>query len=165
VPAAGRLRYTRAVKELHTEIEIAASPERVWRTLTDFASYRAWNPLLPSARGELREGEIVRVQLKTGRRPITIKPRIVRVVPNRELTWRGSLPIPGLFTGEHHFEIHVLGDARVRFHQWEQFSGLLVPLLSRMLDGETRRGFEAMNAALKARAEAAEAATRVADRA
>jgi hypothetical protein len=143
----------RGVKQLDTEIEIAAPAERVWRELTGFAGYAAWNPLLPAASGELREGAQLRVSLRTGKRTLTIKPRIVRVVPERVLAWRGSLPVPGLFTGEHTFEIEVLGERRVRFRQWERFTGLLVPLLSRLIDGETRRGFEAMNAALKARAE------------
>jgi hypothetical protein len=151
----GGLGYTQPVKELDTEIEIAASPARVWRELTDFASWGAWNPLLPAASGQLREGEQIRITLQAGKRAIRIKPRLLRVVPERELAWRGSLPVPGLFTGEHSFEIEALGDQRVRFRHREQFSGLLVPLMARMLDGQTRRGFEAMNAALKARAERA----------
>ena len=44
-------------------------------------------------------------------------------------------------------------DAR-GFVQREEFRGLLVPLFSRSLDTDTRRGFEAMNQALKERAEA-----------
>lgn len=149
------LGYTRAVKELRTDIEIAASPERVWRELTDFAKYPEWNPLLPAASGEVREGQRLRLTLKAGKRTMTIKPRLLRAVPHRELAWRGSLPVPGMFTGEHSFEIEPLADGRVRFHHREKFFGLLVPLLSGMLDGDVRHGFEAMNAALKARAERA----------
>jgi hypothetical protein len=147
------------VKELRTDIEIAASPERVWRELTDFASFPEWNPLLRAASGEIREGQQIRVTLNAGKRAMTIKPRLLRVVPNRELAWRGSLPVPGMFTGEHIFEIlesEPIDGGRVRFRHREKFSGLLVPLLSRMLDGDTRRGFEAMNLALKARAERTE---------
>ena len=33
------------------------------------------------------------------------KPIILEAEANRELRWRGSLPIPGLFTGEHIFTI------------------------------------------------------------
>ena len=51
-----------------------------------------------------------------------------------------------------------LHDGHVRFHQWERFGGVLVPFLRKMLDTSTRAGFEAMNAALKARAEAQDAA-------
>ncbi len=142
------------MKELHTEIEIAASPERVWRELTDFSSYPTWNTLIPEARGELREGERLRVKLALGKRSVPIQPKLLRVVPARELAWKGSLPIPRMFTGEHVFEIQPLGTGRVLFHQWERFSGALVPLLSRMIDGPTRKSFEAMNRALKQRAEA-----------
>jgi hypothetical protein len=143
------------VKELHTEIEIAATPERIWRELTDFASYPEWNPLIVSLRGEVREGELIRMRLQAGKRRMAMKPRMIRVVPSRGFAWRGSLPIPGLFTGEHSFELEPAGEGRVRFHHWEKFSGLLVPLLSGLLDGDIRRGFEAMNVALKARAERA----------
>ena len=41
-----------------------------------------------------------------------------------------------------------------RFTQREEFRGVLVPLLWKQLDTRTRAGFEAMNEALKARAEA-----------
>jgi hypothetical protein len=60
---------------------------------------------------------------------------------------------PGLFDGEHIFTIEPLGTGRVRFTQRETFTGLLVPLLARMLDTGTQHGFEEMNKALKARAE------------
>jgi hypothetical protein len=39
--------------------------------------------------------------------------------------------------------------------QQERFTGVLVPLFARNLDTHTLPGFNAMNAALKARAEAA----------
>jgi uncharacterized protein YndB with AHSA1/START domain len=38
------------MKELHSEIEIDASAERVWAILTDFASYPRWNPFIRSIR-------------------------------------------------------------------------------------------------------------------
>jgi uncharacterized protein YndB with AHSA1/START domain len=36
-------------RPLHTEIEIEASPDRVWKTLTDFAAYPDWNPFIVQA--------------------------------------------------------------------------------------------------------------------
>ena len=41
----------------------------------------------------------------------------------------------------------------MRFVQEERFAGLLAPLVFRFVERGTRRGFEAMNLALKARAE------------
>jgi hypothetical protein len=86
---------------------------------------------------------------------LTFRPTVLAVQPARELRWLGRFLIPGLFDGEHQFEIHPLGPGRVRFVQQERFTGVLVPLLARNLDDHTLRGFNAMNAALKARAEAA----------
>ena len=143
------------MKELHTEIEINAPAERVWEVLTDFASYPRWNPLIRWASGVPRTGEQLAVRIQpSGTRGMTFRPKILNAEPNRELRWLGHLFVPGLFDGEHSFTIEPLGHARVRFVQREIFRGLLVPLFSRGLDRDTRRGFEEMNRALKERAEA-----------
>ncbi len=84
---------------------------------------------------------------------MSFRPTVLVAEPNRELRWLGRLWLPGLFDGEHSFVIEPLLERRVRFLQREQFNGLLVPFLSKMLDGGTRRGFEEMNRALKMRAE------------
>jgi hypothetical protein len=61
--------------------------------------------------------------------------------------------VPGLFDGEHIFEIEELERDRVLFIQREVFKGLLVPLLARSLDRDTQRGFEEMNRAVREKAE------------
>src|SRR5213594_4362456 len=144
------------MKELRTEIEIAASANRVWATLTDFSSFPVWNPFIRRVDGELRVGArlVIRLQLPNAR-SMTFRPRVLKVEPGRQLRWRGQLVMRGLFDGEHIFAIEPLGPRRARFVHREIFTGLLVPLLARGLDRTTRRGFEAMNLALKARAEGA----------
>jgi hypothetical protein len=52
------------MKELHSEIEIDASAERVWDILTDFASYPQWNPFIRRIGGELEVGERLEVRLQ-----------------------------------------------------------------------------------------------------
>ena len=49
-----------------------------------------------------------------------------------------------------------MGENRVHFEQTENSGGLLVKPFAGNLDGNTKRGFAAMNEALKARAEASE---------
>ncbi|MER3407514.1 MAG: SRPBCC domain-containing protein, partial [Nitrososphaera sp.] len=39
-------------KEVRTEIEIAAGPQRVWQVITDFARYPEWNPFIRRVEGE-----------------------------------------------------------------------------------------------------------------
>ena len=142
------------MKELRTEIEIQASAERVWGLLTDFASFPLWNPFIRRAKGEARLGARLEIRIQpSGAGGITFKPTVIKLETMRELRWLGRLVMPGLFDGEHIFNIEPLGQQRVRFTQREIFRGLFVPLLAGDLDTNTLRGFKEMNGALKARAE------------
>src|SRR5690348_14839623 len=81
-------------------------------------------------------------------------PTALTATRNRELRWRGRLIVRGLFDGEHAFRVEDRGHT-CRLHHSERFSGVLVPLFGSSLLDATRQGFEAMNVALKARAEGA----------
>jgi hypothetical protein len=140
--------------EISSEIEIAATPARVWSVLTDFERYGDWNPFITSIRGTPMQAEQLRVKMHPpGGVGMSVKPRVLSVEPERELRWLGTLGPRGLFDGEHSFRIVPLGEGSVRFLQTERFTGLLVPLLMLLVRNGTRRGFEAMNQALKRRAE------------
>ena len=141
------------MKELRTEIDIDASAERVWAALTDFASFPKWNPFIREIRGTPAVGSRLEVTIgASGTKPMTFRPTVKNVVPNQELRWLGRVGIPGLFDGEHIFELVRTGPNRTRFVQRETFSGLFVPFLAKSLDRDARRGFEEMNRALRARA-------------
>ena len=143
------------MKELHSQIEIDASVERVWDILTDFASYPQWNPFIRTISGELKVGERLKVRLEPpDSRGITLRPTVLSAEPKRLMRWVGHLLVPGLFDGEHSLATESLGENHVRFVQHEAFKGVLVSLLARSLDKNTLRGFEEMNEALKERAEA-----------
>ena len=139
---------------LRAEIEIAASPERVWGILADFPAYPGWNPFVRRVDGSAAVGSRLTARIEPpGGLGMTFRPTVLAAVPGRELRWLGHLGVPGLFDGEHGFRIEPLGPDRVRFVQEERFAGLLAPLVLRFVEGGTRRGFAAMNRALKARAE------------
>ena len=145
--------------QVRTEVEIRASPARVWDVLTDFAAYPDWNPFIPRIDGPITVGARLDARLQPpGGRGMRFRPTVLAAAPRRELRWLGHLGIPGLFDGEHAFRIEPLGPDRVRFVQEERFAGLLTPLLLRFVERGTRRGFEAMNRALKTRAERPSAA-------
>ena len=143
------------MKELRTEIEIGAPPDRVWQALIDFDKYPEWNPFLTRAEGKAAVGVQVKIVFKFGARDTTLKCRIVTLEPNRELLWTWHILFPALYGGEHRFAIEPLAENRARFVQREVFNGLLLPLFAKGIDSSTRQGFEAMDQALKARAEGA----------
>jgi hypothetical protein len=140
------------VKEIRSEIEIEAPPERVWDVLSDFDSYPEWNPFIKRLAGEPAIGARLEARLEPPEgRGMTFKPTVIAAEPGRELAWLGRLVLPGVFDGEHRFELEPR-DGGTHFVQSETFRGLLVPVFGGGLE-KTRRGFEAMNAALKQRAE------------
>jgi hypothetical protein len=147
-------RENQAMHEIRTEIEIEASPARVWDVLLNFASHPRWNPFIRSISGNAVPGERLKVSIHPpGGKAMTFKPRVLVAQPHRELRWLGRLLMPGVFDGEHFFQMEGTGLARTRLVHGEKFSGLLVPMARAQLDGGTRAGFIAMNQALKQRAE------------
>lgn len=141
------------MKELRTEIEIQASPETVWQILTDLAKYPEWNPLITHAIGKAEVGVRVDITIPSGSKEMILHCTVIKAEPNRELRWRYHVILPGLFRGEHSFSIEPMGTNRVRFVDREVFNGLLVPLQAKDIDTNSKRGFEEMDKALKARAE------------
>ncbi|WP_413467182.1 SRPBCC family protein [Pleurocapsa sp. FMAR1] len=122
--------------------------------LIDFSRYNQWNPFIRSINGEARQGETLEVFMQpSGGKGMTFRPVILALHPGRELRWTGRLLLPGIFDGEHQFQIEPIGENRTRFVQRELFSGLLVPFLWNSLDKQTREGFEEMNRALKVQVE------------
>jgi hypothetical protein len=141
------------MRTIHTEIGIMAPAERVWAILIAAEKWAEWNPFA-KVKGRFAVGERVTVTLTPpGKSAMTFKPTVVRVEPGRELRWLGHLGLRGLFDGEHGFRVVPEDAGRCRFEQFEMFTGLLAPPIMWMAGDATRRGFEAMNRALKARAE------------
>lgn len=132
------------------EIEINVSPDRAWQALCDFAGYSGWNPFIRSVSGDLVEGARLNINLACGGdRQMVFTPTLLAVEPEHRLVWLGSLYVPGLFDGEHHFEIEALNNNKVRFRQCEYFSGLLSNVLLKFIGRQTLAGFKSMNLALK----------------
>ena len=141
------------MKELRTEIEIRAAPEKVWQILTDLDKWTEWNPFIHHAVGKAKVGEKVDITFKSVSKEMTLHCTVLKVEPNRELRWKYHVLLPGLFQGEHSFTIEKMDANRVRFIDREVFNGLLVPLQAKDIDTNSRQGFEAMDKSLKARVE------------
>jgi hypothetical protein len=141
------------MKSIETVSEIAAPATTVWAELTAVSAYATWNPFITMFVGEVRVGTQVQVRIcPPGGRPMTFRPTITEVEEGARLAWFGKLLMPGVFDGRHSFHVEAIGRDRTRLTQAEDFSGLLVPFTGKTLE-KTRRGFEAMNEALRLRAE------------
>ncbi len=140
---------------LHTDIDIAASAERVWEILTDFQAYETWNPAIPRAAGSAIPGTMLDVDihwpgLKRGR----YKLRVLEAETNRRLRWLGRFLVPALMDGNHVFVLEPLAGDRCRVTQEEDFIGLIVPIFRPWLTQNVLDGFKQINEAMARRAEA-----------
>jgi len=163
--------------DIVTHIDLHASVSRVWAALTDFASYRTWNPVIESIDGAPIEGTRLRVGLRSGalHQPssgplhalksfafrswfalhgMRFAVRVTKLLPERELRWQGALPLPTLFQGEHYFQVSDLRDGGVRFTQGEHYAGLLEPAFRDVMEAVNRHAMTAINQALKDHVEA-----------
>lgn len=132
-------------KHVYTEIEIDAPLQTVWAVLADNLNYPAWNPYHVQVTGKMAVGEKLIVQIhKPNGEETVVNPHLLRIEPNRELTWGGG--IRGLFYGEHIFLLEEVGNGRTHLIHKESFTGLAVQFVPLEAIDE---GYALMNEALK----------------
>jgi hypothetical protein len=139
--------------EVHTEIEIQASAEKVWNILTDFDKFPEWNPLITRAIGKPAVGESVDINVPSGTKDMILHCTVVKADPNLELCWKYHVGLPFLFTGVHSFRIEPVSASRVRFIDREVMTGLIAFTQAKNAETTTKQEFQALDKALKARAE------------
>lgn len=135
-------------------ITINTSIESVWNVLADFNSYSIWSPTIKHFFSIPSVGERSKVRLEQPDGPsMTMNPIFLVINPQKELRWKGSLFIPGLFDGEHYFILEKKSDHETVVTQGEYFSGVLVYFFRKMIYGVTSNGFKSFNEALKKQVE------------
>ncbi len=135
--------------EIQAAIKIKASKETIWRIFTAFEQYPEWNPFIRELSGVEKPGSKFFVELGG----MKFRPQLLEFRSNEKMSWIGHLLFPGIFDGQHSFELQEQADGSTLFVQRERFKGILVPLLKRKLNNDIKKEFEAMNEALRKRAE------------
>ena len=78
---------------------------------------------------------------------------VTEFTPHERMVWKGGMPL-GLFKGVRTYTLTPAGDGTTRFTMHEEFSGLLSPLMARMIP-DMQPSFEQFANGLKAKAEGA----------
>ena len=140
---------------IEKSVDIDADAATVWRVLSNLEGFHAWNPFMTTASGELKVGARPKITMTLpDAKPMSFSPKVLEVVDNSKVRWLGKVGIRGLFDGEHTLSIEPRAGGGVRFVNHEKFGGLLVPFMGKTLQ-KAEGAFDAMNQALKARAEQA----------
>ena len=110
--------------EVYTETIIAADPEEVWAVITDASNYKNWNPVITNATGTYAEGAtIINTVVEEGKKPTTIKSKVVKFEPPYHLNQFGGYR--GIITFDHHYILEKV-DAGTKVIQKEEYTGFYV---------------------------------------
>lgn len=133
---------------IDTTVDINAGKDAVWDVLTDFDSYKQWNPAM-RIQGTPEVGTKLVVHLTGG---MSFRPKVLAATPGKELRWLGKIGFHGIADGEHFFILTTNDDGTTRLNHGERFSGALVAL-ARGSSGNGGAAYEAFSQALKQRVE------------
>ncbi|KAI7830717.1 hypothetical protein BC939DRAFT_438863 [Gamsiella multidivaricata] len=137
------------MKESKASITIAAPPYEVWEVLTDLRHYEEWNPLFVQAKGTVANGEALSIKMRL---PMTLFcgapfSKLLKAEPESHLEWI----VKGFVNRTHYFQLTSdQGGTVTEFTQGERYEGWGTGFYSGFRSmGGARRGFVAMNSALK----------------
>jgi hypothetical protein len=137
------------MKSFATRTTIQASPESIWRLLTDAPNYPSWNTTVDRVDGRIALGETVTVHAKVAAgRAFPVK--VVAFDMPTRMVWSSGMPL-GLFKGERTYQLRVVA-AGVEFAMREDYTGLLAPMITGSIP-DLQPAFDEFAACLKARAE------------
>lgn len=141
------------MKFYESSVTINATPDHIWNILTDAQGMTEWDSGVVSVEGSIAAGEKIKVtsEASPGRAfPVTV----TNFEPGKTMTWSGGMPM-GLFKGVRTFHLTPTPAGAVDFQMREEYSGLMLPLMWRMMP-DLQPSFDKFAAGLKAKAEAAE---------
>lgn len=142
------------MRELRTEIEIAAPLTKVWSILTDFGHWKDWNPIVNQAAGAASHGSKLSITMrgKDGKDANKYMPVITTFEEPKSFRWRAKMMAGFLFTNDKVFELEEIASGTRLIHI-EAFSGMLVPLFWHKLETGVLPMLKSMNNALRILAE------------
>ncbi|MEE9326763.1 MAG: SRPBCC domain-containing protein [Cocleimonas sp.] len=115
------------MKQITTEIEISAPPEKVWKILNDFDHWAQWNTTVTKASG----GSTINSQLnitmsdENGKDSNAYSPVIIQTEAPKLLHWRAKMMAHFLFSNDKIIELEATSTGTKMTHR-EKFSGLMV---------------------------------------
>jgi hypothetical protein len=147
--------------EVEHRVEIAASPETVWRLLTDLERYSEWNDYSPRVNGVLEVGGIVTVEAHLGDEVRIVDNLVTVVDPPRRLCWQSQNWYASLARGTRCRHLEPLPNGKLRLRHHELMSGPLAGLVERLYRPRIEAGLKRADLALAEAAERAERASGV----
>jgi len=145
------------MREVKTEIDIAAPSSEVWRILTDINHWQEWNPIVKQASGEASPDSTLTITMcskegKGGKDGPKYMPVITNCEAPKRFRWRAKMMAGFLFTNDKVFELEDTSNGTHLVHK-ETYDGWLVPMFWNKLNENVPSMLNSMNDSLKELAE------------
>ena len=127
-------------REIKTQYHYAVKTSLLWKIIIDFPHYPMWNNFILEVFGEAEPATRIKFKFQLLRGIMLPATAIILTVESeKEIRWKGRLPIPGLFSAEHYYVLDSNGKPyHPETHSMEEWynSDYLKDIRRRMLEGE-----------------------------
>lgn len=113
-------------KSVQAEIQVAATPETVWKVLADFPRTKEWNPVLVPIEGTLAEGNTIRYAFfqEPNGIPTEMKAEVLELKTGELIAQKGGMP--GVLTFHHQYQLEKNPNGTLVKIK-ENYRGIMVP--------------------------------------
>lgn len=133
-------------------LQIKAPPEVVWEVITDFASYKEWNPFILECKSTLKPGDPIDLKVQIFAIPQPQREWVKEFVPGRRFGY-AMKPMPaGALSSQRSHDLQAEAGG-TRYQSYFHLDGWMMPLVRGMLGSRLEKGFEGMTQGIKTRAE------------
>ncbi len=110
---------------------IRATPDAIWKILTDGPAYASWDNGVVRVEGRIAPGETIKV-VSEASPDRTFPVKVSGWQPGSSMEWSGGMPL-GLFRGERTFGLTPGADGTTAFKVREEYTGLLLGMMWRSM--------------------------------
>lgn len=143
------------MKEIRTEIEIAASPAKVWSILVDINKWQEWSPVINKSSGTAAVGAELKITMSgkdKGKDGPSYSPIITQLEEEKYFSWSATMMAGFIFTNGKHIELEETATGTRLIHR-ETFKGMMAAMMWGQMEKGVPPILNSMNKALKKIAE------------
>lgn len=139
------------MKSYEAAVTIAATPQKVWDTLTDISAWPTWDSGVLEIEGGTKPGDKIKLVSEANpKRAFSL--RVAESSPPSSMVWAGGMPL-GLFKGVRTYKLRPDG-ATTHLVMREEYTGVMLPLIWKSMP-DLQPSFDKFVTGLKERVESA----------
>ena len=142
------------MKEIRTEIQIAATKDKVWEILIDLPHWPDWNPIVNSIEGTLKVGSELSITMRDGESNDGKKyqAKITAIEDKKRFSFIATMIAKFMFSADRIIELEDSNNGTLLI-QREIYTGFMVSMFWGKLSTQAAAMLQSMNESIKKKAE------------